>query len=427
MSMQPGVKETQSSNEEGFKKVPRPSSLAELSSNALDPEVCVLFQDPESSLKAAQVILCWANEEQSDADFQVIMTDKIGAYIFETSQPYQRVLEILQTGAIPRKKIGKLDVPCLMLQSLECVNASGCEPREEDRRHFARFLTSSPSSLSNTAVEVGVSAYRFQDPESQYQAIASALLTRRAYREAAECIRRFHLHHHFDLEPVLERLISKKIFDTVERFGADYTALRPFIITNIAESGCGDNPNLALRLIDRWSLNKNDFPRVLYLKKKNCLWFTLVSNKFADFADIICRPPNTPAQDIDEFDLKLRTYACRQLLKGRFVTDRALFDLYVQAYQLQMEFHMETGQGDFNLANSWLSDKFAAELQRILHLEKTPEEDQEGTKRMSFMNLVILRFHNTNDVNTNRFRNVDYGQLEYNFCQRQRFVDSRSS
>jgi len=83
---------------------------------------------------------------------------------------------------------------------------------------------------------------------------------------------------------------------------------------------------LALKLIERFSLQLSDFPRVLYLKAKSCVWWSVVAEKVEDFAPMLC-----------DNDKRLQKYLCRQLSRRKSIADLDLCLKYIYQYKLENE------------------------------------------------------------------------------------------
>jgi hypothetical protein len=53
-----------------------------------------------------------------------------------------------------------------------------------------------------------------------------------------------------------------------------------YVVERTAERKEGDDPNLAIKLISRFGLKITDFPRIIYLKKKDCLWWAVRAGNY---------------------------------------------------------------------------------------------------------------------------------------------------
>jgi len=144
--------------------------------------------------------------------------------------------------------------------------------------------------------------------------------------EGAEFISRFSLQLQFSPEEAILPLIKLRRFDVAINYAEKYTDMCGYVVSNVAERSVGDNPNLALKLIERFSLPLANFPRVLYLKAKSCVWWSVVAGKTEDFAPMLCNN-----------EKRLQKYLCRQLSRRRKTEDLDLCLKYIYQYKFEKE------------------------------------------------------------------------------------------
>ncbi|MES1908061.1 MAG: hypothetical protein MHM6MM_001068 [Cercozoa sp. M6MM] len=165
-------------------------------------------------------------------------------------------------------------------------------PFDAESEVFVRVVRATKSLLQHGAIGDAVDMVRWM-PDSLLLEITPEELVRPCIKK-----RRF-------LDGLLAVLGAKD--DPVVEQHCD--SFRRELIRQAADRNGGKDPTYALNLVTRFGFSFDSFPRVLYLKRKQLVWWTIRENIFDDFADLII-----PEAQSDE-NYKLRWYACQQMQK----------------------------------------------------------------------------------------------------------------
>lgn len=123
-----------------------------------------------------------------------------------------------------------------------------------------------------------------------------------------------------------------------------------YAVRTMAERRAGEDPHKSLEMIERYQLSREHFPRVLYLKAKDCVWWAIRSGLWTEYAELLCGKQSVLlGREVEEalqeqetetgcYGTKLRRYACRQLAqRGKQQDGPGMFAAHVHQYGLQEE------------------------------------------------------------------------------------------
>ena len=212
----------------------------------------------------------------------------------------------------------------------------------------ARDLCLRGTYLNPRTYEAVVSLYRVVLTQRELLSYARACFAQGSYRDAAEFLKAFRLETEepcasdilrgvaqvedgFPHARLLARLVCcKQDMDVLLAYlGQSPTFLSRHAhaaLTNLAEQGGGNDPNLAAKLALRFGMPLSSLPRVLQLKLRDILWWVSRIGKAQDFGELI-------AGD----DPALQRKLVRELTKSKAPQDRVLACSFLDKWPHQLK------------------------------------------------------------------------------------------
>ena len=289
----------------------------------------------------------------------VIFNDSLPEWLRAATQPFALVLRLLDTDALRHRPTGKVDLRTLLVRALRSM----LQHQQQSADDFDSQAAPSPSPpppeltaeitaqaremclrgtfLSPRTFEAVHSVYRVQLSEAELLSYARACFAAGAYRDAAEFLRTFHLENDeptpaevaagaspssgFPHALLLTHLVEDK--QSMDVFLSYLSQSPAFLarhvhdaLTNLAEhtnqqTGLpgGNDANLAAKLALKFGFPLSQFPRIVYLKKKELVWWLARIGKAGDFGEML-------AGD----DKGLQRKLLRELSRSRNLNDRLL-------------------------------------------------------------------------------------------------------
>jgi hypothetical protein len=130
--------------------------------------------------------------------------------------------------------------------------------------------------------------------------IVTRMIAKKRFKQASDFVTRFKLQRNMDCHEFLGPLIATAQLDAVSAFLNASPQHARWVIEQMGEHSI--NPTSAVKLIARFKLDLDSFPRIVYLKKKEAIRWLVRLNKAEDFTEVLTE--NSP---------DLQRYQCRQL------------------------------------------------------------------------------------------------------------------